>query len=126
MDQIENGSDVLPPPKTGTPDASKTEAILFHDRTHRVEFTDEFKYLGGLLTRPLTDEIEIKKRIRQASNQMGALANFFKSVADLKTKRLVFQAMPLNTVLYGCESWMLTAELKRKLRSFFTKCCVGS
>ena len=41
------------------------------------------------------------------------------SPADLQTKRLVFQAMPLNTVLYGCESWTLTAGLQKKLQAFF-------
>ena len=51
----------FPARANGTNQESKTEAILFHDQTHRVEFTKEFKYLGGLVKSSMTDEAEIKK-----------------------------------------------------------------
>ena len=85
----------------------------------RVEYTKEFKYLGSFLTGPLTDEVEIEKRLRKAKNQMGGLLTFFRSPADLETKRLVFQAIPLNTALYGCESWTMPVAMQRKLSVFF-------
>ena len=91
---------------------------VFPDGQHRVEYTDQFKHLGSLITPPLTDEIEIKKRLRTAKNQMGALTTFFRTPADLRIKRQIYQAIPMNTALYGCESWTLSDKLERDLSSF--------
>jgi hypothetical protein len=121
----------------GTWTASKTEAMyfpasslarapttlpppaVFPDGRHRVEYTNVFKYLGCHMTPALTDEEEIRRRLRKAKNQMGALTTFFRTPADLRTKRLIFQSIPLNTALYGCESWTLPAYLKSALNTFF-------
>ena len=95
------------------------EPAVFPNGRHRIEYTDVFKYLGCCIVPQLTDKHEIIKRIRQAKNQIGALLTFFSTSADLLTKRLVFQAIPLNTVLYGCETWALTVLLKQKVSAFF-------
>jgi hypothetical protein len=71
------------------------------------------------MTPTLTDDEEIHHRLRKAKNQMGALTTFFRTPADLRTKRLIFQSIPLNMALYGCESWTLPAYLKRALNTFF-------
>ena len=36
-------------------------------------------------------------------------------------KRQIFLAIPVNTVLYGCETWTLKADHRRKLTSFYHK-----
>jgi hypothetical protein len=37
----------------------------------------------------------------------------------MDTRRMIFFAIPGNTVLYGCESWALKADHRRKLTSFY-------
>jgi hypothetical protein len=94
--------------------------VTFGERLH-VHYTDVFKYLGSRLTPDLTDTAEIDRRIQQATAQVSKLMNFFKSAASLETKRFIFQSIPLNTVLYGCETWALTDKHRQKLSAFFHK-----
>ncbi len=92
--------------------------IHLPDQSH-VHFTDQFKYLGAIITNTLSDKDEILARLKKARCQMGALSNFFKSNCDFQTKLRIFLAIPLNTALYGCESWNLNTDLKKKLSTFF-------
>ena len=94
---------------------------VFPDGRHRIEYTTVFRYLGSRLTPSLTDDTDVDTRIRLASNQMGAMTNFFRSCADLHTKRSIFLSIPVNTLLYGCESWALTAELEKKISTCYHK-----
>ena len=95
------------------------ERIFFgaHQQFH-VHYTDEFKYLGSRLVPTLSDEREILHRIRQASNQVHSLSNFWNSSADLRTKRMIYQAIPLNTAIFGCEYWALTEKTRARLSAF--------
>ena len=126
----------------GTTDAngkmikSKTEAMYFPAHTpddletlvpatihfgsgNHVHYTDKFKYLGSRLTPLLDDDLDITLRIQQATAQVSALMNFWRSSADIRTKRMIFQAIPVNTALYGCESWGLTERHKQQLTAFY-------
>jgi hypothetical protein len=88
---------------------------------HHIHFTREFCYLGSFLTTDLSDDRDITVRIRKATQQVGGLTNFFLNKAvELFTKKLIFLAIPVNTVLYGYESWALKAQhISNKLRVFF-------
>jgi hypothetical protein len=100
----------------------RTKDLIFGENdAFYVPFTDTFKYLGCQIDKSLADDKEIKHRLQQASNQVGALGNFFRSSADLKTKRQIFLAIPVNTAFYGCESWSLTADLRRRITGFYHK-----
>jgi len=83
-----------------------------------VHYTNCFKYLGSRLVSTLSDEPEIRHRIRQATAQMHCLANYWRSRADLWSKRFVFLAIAMTTVLYGCEYWTLTDYTRNLLCSF--------
>jgi hypothetical protein len=84
-----------------------------------VSFTDSFTYLGSIVTPDLRDDEDIRARIKKAAGQVGGLRPFFRSPhIDLETKVRVYLAIPLNTVLWGCESWALTEDLIRELRVF--------
>jgi hypothetical protein len=100
-------------PKKNVP-YSKPEPQVFEDRKHRIEYTDEFKYLGCVLTPDLLDDNEISKRIKQAKAQIANRHNLFESSASLWVKKLVFQSIPVNTLLFGCETWTLTETNKKK------------
>ena len=94
------------------------EPINFGEGFH-VHYTDKFKYLGSRFTPLLNDDLDVTLRIQQATAQVNGLSKFWNSHADLETKRMIFLAIPVNTVLYGCESWGLTEKHKGKLTAFF-------
>jgi hypothetical protein len=101
--------------------AAKTDLVFGPNNEYYIPFTDCFKYLGCRIHENLTDDVELSHRLTQASNQAAALQNFWRSSADLATKRQIFLAIPVNTALYGCESWTLTTHHQRKLTSFYHK-----
>jgi curved DNA-binding protein CbpA len=50
---------------------------------------------------------------------MGALSNLWKNpFIDLKTKHSFFLAIPINLLLWGCESWALKESALKKLDAF--------
>jgi hypothetical protein len=56
---------------------------------------------------------DINNQLHQAKGQAAALGTFFCSTADTWSKQLIFLAIPVNTALYGAESWTLNVELRR-------------
>ena len=117
---------------------SKTEAVYFPRRmgeevpeelTRQVAVADgqitycvKFKYLGSIIEPDLKDMIEVRTRIRKAQGQIGGLMNLFSNKHVPKDfKVLLYQAIPLNTVLWGCESWTLHKALLRELSAFHHK-----
>jgi hypothetical protein len=40
---------------------------------------------------------------------------------ELGTKVWLYLALPVNTLLWGCESWAISAEASRRLESFHIK-----
>ena len=85
----------------------------------QITYCSLFKYLGSLVEPSLKDEAEIRARVRKAQGQVGALMNLFRNPMVPKDfKLLMYQAVPLNTVLWGCESWTLHRQLLRELKAF--------
>jgi exonuclease III len=84
-----------------------------------VTLTRQFKYLGSWIHETLKDDYEIDIRIGKARQQIGALKAFFKCPAiPIHSKYRIYCAIPLNTVLWGCESWSLTEQAKRRLSAY--------
>ena len=79
-------------------------------------YTKKFKYLGSIFTSSLKDDEDIKRRISQAC---GAFAQAEKVLCNRKlqaiTRTRFYEATVVNLLLWGCESWALTKEQKRKL-----------
>ena len=70
-----------------------------------VTLTRCFKHLGSWISNNLKDEYEIETRVKKAQAQMGALKPIFQcKYIDLAVTCSVYMAVPLNTVLWGCES----------------------
>jgi hypothetical protein len=97
-------------------DAATTDIVF---GTQYVPFTQEFQYLGSRVTTDLKDVTNINNRLRQAKGQAAALGTFFHSTADSWSKRLIFLAIPVNSALYGTESWTLNVELHQQISSFY-------
>jgi len=79
-------------------------------------YTKKFKYLGSIFTSSLKDDDVIKRRISQAC---GAFAQAEKVLCNRKlqaiTRTRFYEATVVNLLLWGCKSWALTKEQKRKL-----------
>ena len=54
-----------------------------------------------------------------ALNKMDAI---WKSKLGRKTKISLFSATVVSVLLYGCETWTLTAALEKKIQAFENKC----
>ena len=54
-------------------------------------------------------------RIKKASQAMGMMKNVWEDCfVDKETKYLFFLAIPINLLLWGCETWALKAESIRR------------
>ena len=84
-----------------------------------VSFTRHFKYLGSYISYNLRDDFDVDARIASATQSMGALKNVWDNPhMDLYSKYLLFCAIPMNLLLWGCETWSLRQVLLDKLEVF--------
>ena len=88
-----------------------------------VSFTESFVYLGSLLHRDLSDHHDVEARIKKASKAFGALRDRLFSSADVpeRLKGKVYAGGVLAVLLYGCESWCLTAASIKRLSLWHNK-----
>ena len=119
---------------------SKTEAVFFptslqNDKYAEINMdekflvkdgyitlTRHFKYLGAWISDTLQDDYELDIRIKKARAQIGSLKPFFQCpFIELPTKCQVYKAIPINTLLWGCESWSLTESMRQQLEVFHHK-----
>ena len=104
---------------------AKYQASPQTDRIHTsaryIDFTMYFQYLGlgSFISFDLRDDYDTEQRISCASEDMGALKHFWrKPYVDLRTKVSIFKAIPLNLLLWGCETWALRESLLDTLDVF--------
>jgi len=118
---------------------SKTEAMYCPARTDKyddgdtsglvlgcggtVSFTQSFVYLGSLLHCDLSDHHDVDARIKKASAAFGALRDRLFGSKDVpeRLKGKVYAGGVLAVLLYGCESWCLTAESIKRLSRWHNK-----
>ena len=66
-------------------------------------------------------------RLRRASRAFACLrsAIFHNKKLSMATKREVYKAVVLPTLLYGAETWTVKADSVRRMRDFHN-CCIRS
>ena len=90
--------------------------------------TNEFVYLGGNVNHNADLSIEVDRRIRNAwcSFRKYTLELYDRSSAPLELKIRMLRAEVLETMLYGCVTWVPRAchydTLRRARRRFLTRC----
>lgn len=90
---------------------------------HTVEFVEAFNYLGSLQSDSGRCSAEIDRRLASASRAFGALQCVFRdSNLSIKTKRLIYSACVLSTLLYGAECWAILRQDEARLDSFHHRC----
>ena len=78
-----------------------------------------FKYLGATLTKDGRSTAEIKTRLAIATASMAKLNKIWSSKdVSFSTKIKLYKTLVLSTLLYGCESWTLTADSTKRIQAF--------
>eukprot|EP00957_Ditylum_brightwellii_P124536 9491273-Ditylum_brightwellii.AAC.2 len=74
-----------------------------------ITYTKTFKYLGFVLSWDLDDCPDLKNRALQACKSLQAMIPkvFCNPTISLKVKRMLYMAIPMNLLLWGCEAWAL-------------------
>jgi hypothetical protein len=103
--------------------ANDTEDIDI-DGDRYFSFCDKFKYLGSIFKPSLNDSHDVDKRIDQASKAFYAMNKnvFRKREIPIKLRLRTYQAIIVNLALWGCESWALKEDDRRKLEVFHHRC----
>ena len=82
-----------------------------------------FTYVGATLTKDGRSTAEIKIRIAITTASMAKLNKFWSSKnISFVTKIKLYKTIVLSTLLYGCESWTLTANSTKSIQAFENKC----
>lgn len=89
----------------------------------RSEAFKTFTYLGSRMDNTWTSETEVMRRIRIAREFFFSLTrNIWSTNIQLHTKVCLYKAYIMPVLLYGAETWTLTATLERKLDAFQLWC----
>jgi len=100
----------------------ETEPTSFtiNERKNNIHFTAcTFKYLGAYINTQLNKTDEIKYRIKWAWSQIGMMKQLFNAKDISQTiKYWVYATGPLNTMLWGAESWNISQANINKLNAF--------
>jgi hypothetical protein len=97
----------------------KTQSVNVKDGF--MTYTKHFKYLGSYISYSLQDDYDIKSHIAAATKAFGALTKFWYNQHVDTYKYLIFRAIPMNLLLWGCEAWSLRQSLQDKLEVFLTQ-----
>jgi hypothetical protein len=118
-----------------TPDNKGSEGSMYNklDETKDVQvadgfvsFTQTLRYLGLLISYSLRDDDNVTACIAAANAAMGALKKVWCNPhLDVYGKYLLFWAIPMNLLLWGCKTWSLWQSLL-DLKYFFIKACKES
>lgn len=74
-----------------------------------LEVVEHFPYLGSILSNDASCVKDLENRLNAAHTAYGRLSHrvFNNHSLSIKTKVMVFRAVVLSTLLYGCETWTL-------------------
>ena len=91
--------------------------------SHTVGYVDSFVYLGSLLSSDTRVSADIDRRLASASRAFGALQCVFRDGnLSVRTKRLVYSACVMSTLLYGAECWATLRRDENHLDAFHHRC----
>ena len=85
---------------------------------------DSFSYLGSEVQQTSRAEKDVKTRIERVATvyQMWRRKVFRSRNLSRKTKVQVFRAMVMSVLLYGAETWTVTQQDIRRLKTFQMRC----
>ena len=88
----------------------------------RLEKVDIFKFLGAITSNE-GSKLEILSRITQTTTALSRLKIIWRDKnISLSSKVKLMRSPILTTFVYACESWSLTAEIKRRIQALEMRC----
>ena len=89
-----------------------------------MEMVRDFTYLGSKLSSDGEITAEVSCKIAKASKAFGCLRVpiFLNRTLSINTKRAVYKAVVIYTLLYGAETWTLKAPDVKRLTTFHNRC----
>ena len=91
-------------------------------KDQRLEEVENFKYLGATISDE-GSKPEILSRIAQSIAALSRLKIIWRDMNILLAPKVkLMQTFILSTFLYACESWTLTAEIKRRIQALEMRC----
>jgi hypothetical protein len=100
-----------------------TQAAHFTFNGQPIESVDSYTYLGSQITPDGGAREDVKTRIRKAQGAFAQLKGIWRSnQLSLKTKIRIFNSNVKSVLLYGCETWLVAADVTNKLQVFVNRC----
>ena len=91
-------------------------------RGQRLEEVENFKYPGAIISNE-GSKSDILSRIVQTTAALSRLKIIWRDKNILLASKVkLMQTLILSTFLYACESWTLTAEIKRRIQALEMRC----
>ena len=106
---------------------SKTEEISVSTTTNRklrlngegIKRSSDFCYLGSVVAEDGGARADINVRIQKGRGSFSKLRKVRLSTSIRKdTKIRIFNTYVKSVLLYGCETWLVTSEIRRKIQAF--------
>jgi hypothetical protein len=104
--------------------SSKTEEIRVNTTVNQglglngedIKRSSDFCYLGSIVAENGGTSREVNARIQKAKGSFSKLRRVWLSKSLRKdTKIRIFNACMKSVLLYGCETWLVTNEIQRKM-----------
>src|SRR6218665_1531991 len=100
----------------------KPTGKLLIDGRH-LENVKQFTYLGSNTTYDLDNMREVRTRLAKTTAALKAMEKVWKSRSiAIETKKRVLQTCVFSILLYGCEAWVVTKEIEKRIMAFERKC----
>jgi len=81
-----------------------------------IKRSSDFCYSGSIVAEDGGTSKEVNERIQKARGSFSKLGSVWLSKSLRKgTKIRIFNACVKTVLLYGCESWLVTKEIQRKI-----------
>ena len=105
-------------------EATEVDMAPINLGAEEVESVSLFPYLGSTIQSSGRAEVDVGRRLAQASKAFGALhkAVFGNKDLTLKIKHTIYQACVLPVLLYGSECWIPLRRDLRRLNTFHHRC----
>jgi hypothetical protein len=88
-----------------------------------IQRSSDFCYLGSTVVENGGTSREVSARIRKVRGSFSKLRSVWLSKSLRKdTKIRLFNACVKSVLLYGCETWLVTKEIQRKIETFVNRC----
>jgi len=87
-----------------------------------IKTSSDFCYLGSIVAEDGGTGKQVNVRIQKTRGSVSKLRSVWPSKSRRKgTKIRIFNACVKSVLLYGCETWLVTKDIQRKLQTFVNR-----